>query len=246
MKFYDFRNIGVNGSADLYIYGEICLEKSEDYWTNKKNETDVDLIGFKEELDKLNNVKILNIFVNSPGGSVFVASTMINMLQRLKDNGVEINAYVDGLAASAASFFIMIANNIRLYKNSIVMIHKPICSTYGNSLELQSAIDMLNKIEDSTMIPMYMEKAKISEEQLKKLIEEESWFNAKEMEEYFDVELIDSSNSIVACVNKKVISQYKKVPKNLVIENKKTNENNKEDIIKNKIKLIRNYLFIRK
>src|SRR5690606_40642686 len=67
------------------------------------------LAEFKAELDKLGDIKYLNIYINSPGGSVFVASTMVSMLERLKQKSAKINAYVDGIAASAASFLMMVA-----------------------------------------------------------------------------------------------------------------------------------------
>ncbi len=268
MKFYDFKNI-TNTSADIYIYGQICLEKSVDWWTGEVSKTDVALMDFKEELDNLGDISILNLYINSPGGSVFVTSAMISMLERLKAKDVTINAYVDGIAASAASFLLMVADNIYLYKNSVVMIHKPMCSAYGNAIELQDAINMLDKIENSTMMPMYLAKAKITEEEIKDLIAKESWLSADEMDEYFNVSLLQSANQVAACVDKNLFSMYKNVPKNLVelTNNMQTLEilqntdefiqNNdghpiedeekrkKEELIRNKLKLINSSLFIK-
>ena len=48
------------------------------------------------------------------------------MLQRLKEKGTKIHTYVDGLCASAGTFILMMGDDINLYKNSMVMIHKPI------------------------------------------------------------------------------------------------------------------------
>lgn len=257
MKFYDFKNI-TEKSADIYIYGQICLEKYVDFWTGEVSKTDVALMDFKEELDNLGDISELNLYINSPGGDVFVTSAMISMLERLKNKNTTINAYVDGIAASAASFLLMVADNIYLYKNSVVMVHKPMCSAYGNANELKDAIDMLEKVENSTMIPMYMAKAKISEEEVKDLIAKESWLSADEMNEYFDVELLKTTNKVAACVDKDIFSKYKNVPENFkeLLNNIKTVEINsseneekrkkKEELVKNKLKLISSSLFVKK
>lgn len=227
MKFYEFKNITQN-EADLYIYGEIVQEKSVDWWAGEESSTEIGLMDFKEKLDSLGNVNKLNLYINSPGGDVFVASTMISMLKRLKQNGTVIDAYVDGLSASAASFLMMVADNINLYKNSVVMIHKPMTFSYGNANDMQQDIDRLNKIEDSVMLPMYMDKAKISEEEVKQLINDESWLNAEQMSEYFNVNILDEEKIAVACANSKLFKNYKHVPeyvKNLINNKEKTKNN---------------------
>lgn len=222
-KFYEFKNI-TSSEADLFIYGEIVQEKSVDWWTGEESQTDVGLMDFKEQLDSIGNVQKLNLYINSPGGDVFTASTMISMLQRLKDKGTTINAYVDGLSASAASFLMMVADNINLYKNSTVMIHKPMSFAFGNANEMQKTIDVLNKIEESVMIPMYMNKSKVDEEEIKSIINAESWFSAKEMGKYFNVTLLDEEKTAVASISSNLFKNYKNVP----------------DFIKNSLKTVQN------
>ena len=157
-SFFEFRNIG-NDTADLYIYGEIVLEREPDFWTGEISETEIGLMDFKKNLEEIKDTKNLNLYVNSPGGSVFVASSMASMLQRLQRNGTQIHAYIDGLAASAASFLVMCANDINLYKNSILMVHKPMTMSFGNANDLRKDIVALDKIESGVMMPLYMSKA---------------------------------------------------------------------------------------
>jgi ATP-dependent protease ClpP protease subunit len=227
MKFYEFKNL-TKDSAELYIYGEIVQENQIDWWTGEKSETAVDLVGFKKELDDIGNVNTLNMYINSPGGDVFVASTMISMLQRLKDKGTTINAYVDGLSASAASFLMFVADNINLYSNSIVMIHKPMSIAMGNSDDFQSMIDTLNKIEDSILVPMYMKKAVdgVDEAQIKQLLADETWLGATDMIKYFNVNILEDTKQIAACIDKKLFKNYKNIPKELI-------EETKENVISN-------------
>ena len=215
MKFYEFKNI-TKDSADFYLYGAIVTDK--DGWFS--SESDVSLAEFKQALDDLGNVKTLNMYINSPGGEVFVASTMISMLKRMKDKGTTINAYVDGLSASAASFLMMIADNINLYNNSVVMIHKPMAIAMGNSNDFQQMINTLDKLEDTIMLPMYMEKAidGVDEKQIKDLLTAESWFSAKDMAKYFNVNLLDESKNVKAMVSKELFKNYKNAPKDLIEE----------------------------
>ena len=225
-KFYEFKNI-TSSEVDLFIYGEIVSE--HDDWFG--SESDVALTDFKEQLDNLGNSKNLNIYINSPGGDVFTASTMISMLQRVKDKGTTINAYVDGLSASAASFLMMVADNVNLYKNSTVMVHKPMSIAFGNANDMQKTIDALNKIEDSVMMPMYMDKSKVDEKEIKSLIDAETWLSAKEMDKYFNVTLLDEEKTAVASISSDLFKNYKNVPdfiKNSLknVQNEEKNEEN--------------------
>lgn len=222
-KFYEFKNI-TSSEADLFVYGEIVQEKSVDWWTGEESQTDVGLMDFKEQLDNIGNVQKLNLYINSPGGDVFTASTMISMLQRIKNKGTIINAYVDGLSASAASFLMMVADNVNLYKNSTVMVHKPMSWAMGNANDMQKTIDALNKIEESVMMPMYMSKAKVSEDEIKSLIDAETWLSAKEMDKYFNVTLLDEEKTAVASISSNLFKNYKNVP----------------DFIKNSLKTVQN------
>ena len=152
--------------------------------------------------------------MNTPGGEVFVATTICSMLQRLKDAGTKIHTYVDGLCASAGTFILMMGDDINIYENSVVMIHKPISCCYGNALDFQKGIDVLNTIENSTMIPLYMKKAKVDEEKVKELINAESWLGAEETDKTFDVNLIKEQKQVAACASE-LFKKYKNVPKQL-------------------------------
>ena len=128
MKYKYLKNL-TKTSADFYVYGDIVDDK--DWWTG---ETAVDTNEFKTELDSLTGVTDFNIYINSGGGSVFASSAMVSMLKRFRQNsGAKIHSYIDGLCASAATYLAMVADEINIYKNSVMMIHKPMTCTYGNA-----------------------------------------------------------------------------------------------------------------
>ena len=221
MKY--FKNIS-STSADFYVYGGIVDEKDE-YWDG---ELAIDPNEMKNELDELQNTGItdFNIYINSPGGSVFASSTIVSLLKRFKQNsGAKIHGFIDGLCASAATYLLMVADDINVYQNSILMIHKPMTMSWGNANDLQKDIDTLNTIENDMMIPMYMNKCKVDKEKLKNLINDETWFNGNENNElfignYFDINYLDEAKQVAACTSQKLFKNYKHVPKEL--ENIKT------------------------
>ena len=214
-RFYEFKNQTEN-SVDLYIYGAITDDKDGFF----SSDSDVDLKDFKEALDELSENSTLNMYVNSPGGSVFAASTMATMLERAKETKkIKINAYVDGLCASAASFLIMPSDDIKLYTNSMLMIHKPLSFVWGNADEMQKEIDVLNKIQENVMMPMYMKKAKVKEDEIRELINNETWLSSEETNEIFNVTLLGCKKECEACVDQDLFKKYKNVPEELKEEN---------------------------
>lgn len=210
-RFYEFKNIA-DDEYSLYIYGEIVSEKGVDWWTGEKNENEVDIADFKKALSEIPFGAKLNMYVNSVGGSVFATSAMVSMLQRAKDNGVKIDAYIDGVACSCASWLIMVADNIFIYKNSVMMIHKPLIATYGNANDLLKDIEVLNKIEDGVIIPIYEAKAKSETGVIKDMMTAETWLTATEIQEHFNVTLLDEAKE-VENIKSELFNTYKNTPK---------------------------------
>jgi ATP-dependent protease ClpP protease subunit len=217
-KFYEFKNIAEN-EFSLYVYGEIVSEKTVNWWTGEKNENEVDITDFKQALADIPNGASLKMYVNSVGGSVFATSAIVSMLQRAKARGVQIDAYVDGIACSCASWLIMVADNINIYKNSVMMIHKPMLMSYGNANDLQKDIEVLNKIEDGVIIPFYEAKAKSKTEVIKQMMSDETWLTAAEIQEHFNVNLIDEEKT-VENVKSDLFNTYRNTPREFKQEEK--------------------------
>lgn len=221
MVYKYLKNLTTN-SADFYVYGDIVDENTPDWLTGEKSETAVDTNAFKTELDSLNGVTDFNIYINSGGGSVFASSAMVSMLKRFKQNtGAKIHAYIDGLCASAATYLAMVADDINIYKNSVMMIHKPMTYAYGNADELQHDIDTLNLIESGTMLPMYESKAKegITAEKIAELVDNETWFSGNPDDDmyignYFNVNALETVKDVQACATD-LLRNYRHVPEAL-------------------------------
>ena len=128
-RFYNF--ISTNKKHELYVYGEIVGGSS------KWDESDVVFDDFKNKLNEMEDNSTLDIYVNSPGGSVFTTQGIVAALRRAKDRGITVNAYIDGLGASCASWLPFVADNLYVYPQSIMMIHKPMSIAFGNSDQIK-------------------------------------------------------------------------------------------------------------
>lgn len=164
-------------TLDMYIYGYIQGD-SYDWWNDEVIESETSADHFRNELAKYPDIKQINLFVNSYGGYVYEAMAIRNQLKR---HPAHVTAYVDGFAASAASFILTACNEVKMYSNTMQMIHNAINGAYGNSTQLRKAADDLDKIMEGNR-QAYLEKSngKLTEEKLIELLEAESWLTAND------------------------------------------------------------------
>ena len=99
---------------------------------------------FKEELNAGNGD--ITVWINSPGGDCIAAAQIYNMLMEYKGN---VTVKIDGIAASAASVIAMAGTKVLMSPVSMMMIHNPMTVAFGDSAEMQKAIDMLSSVKDS-------------------------------------------------------------------------------------------------
>jgi ATP-dependent protease ClpP protease subunit len=97
----------------------------------------------------------LDVRINSGGGDVFDGVAIHSLLAR--HPGV-VTVYVDGLAASAASFIMLAGDRVRASRSSMIMIHDAMTMTFGAASTHQRAIDLLAKVSDN-IADMYAERA---------------------------------------------------------------------------------------
>lgn len=97
----------------------------------------------------------LNVRINSKGGDVFDGVAIHTLLAR--HPGV-VTVYVDGLAASAASFIMLAGDHIVSARNAMVMIHDGMTGTYGGPATHQRSLELLQKVSDN-IADMYAERA---------------------------------------------------------------------------------------
>lgn len=117
----------------------------------------------------------VTIWLNSPGGDVVAAAQIYNMLI---DYPGEVTVNIDGIAASAASVIAMAASTVAMSPVSMLMIHNPATMAVGDKDELARAMSMLESVKDS-IINAYQLKTGLSRAKLSKLMDAETWMDAR-------------------------------------------------------------------
>lgn len=164
-KYYSLET--ANNVADLYIFGDITSYP----WDEK----DKDAYGVVKELQKL-EADTINVHINSYGGDVSEGLAIYNTLKAHK---AEIITICDGFACSAASVIFM-AGDIRIMNEaSLLMIHNPWTYACGNANEFRKQAEDLDKIAQAS-INAYMSKVNIEEDELKSLLDNETWLTAQD------------------------------------------------------------------
>lgn len=204
-KFWEMK-MSADGAGEIFIYGDIVSYR----W----DEEDTTSNSFKDDLDSLGDVSTINLYINSPGGSVFEGVAIHNMLKRHK---AKINVYVDALAASIASVIAMAGDTIFMPKNAMMMIHNPWTVAMGNSKELRKVADDLDRISVSA-IETYLQKAgdKLEEEKLKQMLDDETWLSADDAYQYGLCDVVQEANDMAASISEDLFAKYKNVPKQLI------------------------------
>ena len=135
----------------------------------------------------------ITVWINSPGGDCVAAAQIYNMLREYEGN---VTVKIDGIAASAASVIAMAGDKVLMSPVSMMMIHNPMTIAFGDSGEMQKAIDMLKSVKDS-IINAYEIKTGLSRAKLAHLMDAETWMDAgKAVELGFADEIIKRNGAV--------------------------------------------------
>ncbi len=129
--------------------------------------------AFREELEA--DSGDITVWINSPGGNVFAAAEIYTML---RDYQGAVTVKIDAIAASAASVIAMAGNKVLMSPVAMLMIHDPSTIAMGNARDMEKAISTLNEVKES-IINAYAFKTGLTHNRIAKLMENETWMNAK-------------------------------------------------------------------
>ena len=164
-RFWNWVKNETDGSRTLYLDGVI----SEDTWWGDEVTPKV----FKDEL--LSGSGDVTVWINSPGGDVFAAAQIYNMLMDYAGN---ITVKIDGLAASAASVIAMAGGEVQMSPVSMMMVHNPSTFAWGDSEEMLRAKALLDEVKES-IINAYELKTSLPRVKLARLMDAETWMNSR-------------------------------------------------------------------
>ena len=164
-KFWNWVRDADTGERTLVLNGQIA----ENSWFGDEITPAI----FRDELMK--GEGNITVWINSPGGDVFAAAQIYNMLMDYKGS---VTVRIDGLAASAASVIAMAGTTVEMSPVGMLMIHNPSTAVIGNTKEMQAAIQMLDEVKES-ILNAYELKTGQPRQSLSDLMDAESWMNAK-------------------------------------------------------------------
>ena len=179
--------------ASLYIYDVI-----DEMWG-------VSAAAVINELAQAEGAPVLNIYINSPGGSVFEARAIMAAIGRFSGKTV---AHIDSLCASAATSIALSCNEVVMKEGALFMIHCASGMAYGDKEDMMDMAALLEKIELS-IIKDYTEKTGMSDAEVLAMMEAETWFTAQEA---LAAGFIDRIDAVKSAQNVWNLSAFKNAP----------------------------------
>lgn len=153
----------------------------------------------------------VTIHINSCGGDVFDAQTMAETLRAYRGRTT---ASIEGLAASSASFFALTADEVVINPSALMMIHNPYTLAMGNADEMRKTADYLDKVRE-TIAGQYVRKSGADVEDIYKMMDEETWFSAREAIEMGLADRMSDAAPVAACITPKALKSFANAPADL-------------------------------
>lgn len=201
------KNATSDDAVTIYLYDMIVSDQMTAEWCGG-----IDPMTFATELASI-TASTIHLRINSPGGDVFAARAME---QALKEHPANIIAHIDGVAASAATYIALAANEVRISDGAMFMIHNAWTWAAGDRNDLVKTATLLGKI-DGTLAKTYADKTGKAIDEIAKLMDAETWFTAQEALDFGFVSAIDgdASGSSLATENRATwnMAIYKNAPK---------------------------------
>ena len=201
----DWLDNKTKGEATVYLYDEISM------WG-------IEAKPFVEELNAL-DVDTIHLRIDSPGGDVFAARAIHTAIKQHK---AKVIAHIDGIAASAASFIAMAADEIEIVDGGFLMIHKALSFFdifgYFNDDNLAELIEeitkergILSKVDDSIATD-YAKRTGIDKAEILTMMKADTWLTA---DEALKMGFVDRIYEGEKAQNRHDLSIYANVPESL-------------------------------
>lgn len=199
--------------ADINIFGDITSLDWEEFGEMSAH-------TLSKQLEELGDVNTINVHISSYGGEVKEGLAIYNAL---KNHKAKVRTFCDGFACSIASVIFMAGDERIMSKSSLLMIHNAWSFVSGNANELRKQAEDLDKITQAS-INAYMEYINISEEELKDLLDAESWLTYDECLDMGFATSVTSESS-----NEKASQSVKQSIIKLILQSKKENVDQVDD-----------------
>ena len=156
---------------NIYFYGDITEANA------------LELNAALYEMDKklsITNVfldmnPVINLHINSYGGSLFAGLATVDVIRNLKSN---VHSIIEGAAASAATIISVACTKRFMGKYSKMLIHQLSAGAYGKYNELEDDMEN-NKHLMSTIKEIYKVYTNVPMKKLNEILKHDLWFDSK-------------------------------------------------------------------
>lgn len=160
--------------TELYIYGLITKKDIFDiFFGTGQDKTEA--LTLKDALKQVDTPN-LTVRINSKGGDVDQGLAIYGLLSTFKGH---VKTVVDGFACSVASVIFMAGKERIVPENGVLLIHNAWTSASGDSNAMKKVAEDLEKVTQPS-IDIYTKKTKLSEKEIKALMDRETWITSKE------------------------------------------------------------------
>lgn len=199
---FEIRNEAEEAEILLYDF----IGESTDFWTGEKS--GISAQTFKEALDEV-SPKNVSLRIDSSGGDVFDAFAMCSAIQRYPG---KVTAYIDGLAASAASYIAVVCDDVVMNDYAYLMIHCASSYGRGNARDFEDIAARLRNI-DANLAAIYQKRSNLTIEQVLDYMADETWFTAADAKECgLCTEVVETEERMAACIDPVLAQGYRHVP----------------------------------
>lgn len=199
------RALETNGNeTTMYLYDAIVSDDASAEWFGG--------VSAQSLVPQIRSIQFgtLHLRINSPGGDVFAAQAIVAAIRDVRGAGVKVIAHVDGYAASAATVIANASDEIEMSDGAMYMIHCAWSIAVGNADDMLETAALLEKI-DGVIAGQYAKRSGQTPEEIKALMDAESWFTSQEA---VDAGLADRIAEDVPEANARWdLSAYTKAPK---------------------------------
>lgn len=187
--------------AEMYLYNEIG---DQEYGF-----ISADMVA--KAISSFGAIDVLDIYINSPGGSVFEGIAIYNQLARVKAKKI---VHIDSLAASIASVIMCAGDEIRMASNAEVMIHEASGFAWGSKRQLRKAADAVEHVEGA-IVDTYAGRTSIGRDEVVALMEAETWMRADEAKKYGFIDVIVNTSEPRNAIITPLLNKYNNTPQDL-------------------------------
>ena len=169
---------------EILFYADVDRENALDF-VEKFKKLEIELLKKKAEL--FGYEPLIRVHIMSEGGCIFAGMNMMNVLETSR---VKVITIAQGSCCSAATFMLLGGAERRMGKNAYILIHQISTEMWGNFQELKHELKSTDKFMKK-LKQMYLEKTKIPEKMLKKLMKKDIYLSPEKCLKYKIVDALE-------------------------------------------------------